>query len=106
MAEILPDALKENKCEGLLRLIAGLADGAGRPKSERIIRLADAKGDRKKAGEMRVTPLFFRSPRGNKCLRNQTGQGNGCRLVIERVWNQVRVQLTLDSAVTHPFSLF
>jgi hypothetical protein len=59
MAEILPDALKENKCEGLLRLIAGLADGAGRPKSARILRLADVKGDRKKAGEMRVRPRFF-----------------------------------------------
>jgi len=58
MAEILPDALKENKCEGLLRLIAGLADGAGRPKSARILRLADVKGDRKKAGEMRVRLRF------------------------------------------------
>ena len=52
MGEILPDELKENKCEGLLRLIAGLADGAGRPKSARILRLADVKGDRKKAGEI------------------------------------------------------
>jgi hypothetical protein len=27
MAEILSDALKENQCEGLLRLIAGLTEG-------------------------------------------------------------------------------
>jgi hypothetical protein len=27
MAEILSDALKENQCEGLLRLIAGLVEG-------------------------------------------------------------------------------
>jgi hypothetical protein len=44
MAEILSDALKENQCEGLLRLVAGLTDGAGRPKSARILRLADVKG--------------------------------------------------------------
>jgi hypothetical protein len=35
MAEILSDALKENQCKVLLRLIAGLTDGAGRPKSAR-----------------------------------------------------------------------
>jgi len=44
MAEILSDALKENQCKGLLRLIAGLTDGAGRPKSARILCLADVKG--------------------------------------------------------------
>jgi hypothetical protein len=44
MAEILSDALKENQYKGLLRLITGLTDGAGRPKSARILRLADAKG--------------------------------------------------------------
>src|SRR5215475_5964145 len=44
MAEILSDALKENQCKGLLRLIAGLTDGAGRPKSARILRLTDVEG--------------------------------------------------------------
>jgi hypothetical protein len=44
MAEILSDALKENQYKGLLRLITGLTDGAGRPKSARILRLTDAKG--------------------------------------------------------------
>jgi len=44
MAEILSDALKENQCEGLLGLIAGLTDGAGRPKPAQILCLADVKG--------------------------------------------------------------
>jgi hypothetical protein len=44
MAEILSRALKENQCKGLLRLIAGLTDGAGRPKFARILRLAYVKG--------------------------------------------------------------
>jgi hypothetical protein len=44
MAEILSDALKENHCKGLLRLIAGLTDGAGQPKSARILRLTDVEG--------------------------------------------------------------
>jgi hypothetical protein len=43
MAEILSDALKENQCKGLLMLIADPTDGAGRPKSARILRLADMK---------------------------------------------------------------
>jgi hypothetical protein len=52
MAEILSDALKENQCEGLLRLITGLTDGAGRPKSARILRLADVKGELLQSGAL------------------------------------------------------
>jgi hypothetical protein len=44
ISETLSDALKENQCKRLLRLIADLTDGAGRPKSTRILRLADVKG--------------------------------------------------------------
>jgi hypothetical protein len=52
MAEILSDALKENQCEGLLRLIAGLTDGAGRPKSAQILCLADVKGKLLQSGAL------------------------------------------------------
>jgi hypothetical protein len=44
MAEILSDALKENQCKSLMRLIASLTDGAVRPKSARILCLANMKG--------------------------------------------------------------
>lgn len=45
LAKVFSDSLKENRCESLLRLGADLTDGAGRPKSTRILRLANVQGN-------------------------------------------------------------
>jgi hypothetical protein len=43
MSSILSDALIDDHCKGLLRLIVGLIDGVGLPKATRILRLANVK---------------------------------------------------------------
>jgi len=72
--EDLPEGLKENQCKGLLRHIAGLTDGAERPISARILRLADVKGKLLQSGAL------IEAPRG-AITNNKAG-----RLVAPDAW--------------------
>jgi len=59
ISETLPDALKENHCRRL-RLIADLTDGAGRPKSAQILRLADVRRTLLQTGALSVAGFDWR----------------------------------------------
>jgi hypothetical protein len=60
MAKVLSIALKEDQCKGLLRLVAGLTDGAGRTKSTQILRLADVRRTLLQTGALSVAGFDWR----------------------------------------------